>query len=336
MPRVPNLARLLLLCLAVVTLWPATAQARVYNPQTGRFLQRDPLGVSVMPVANHGGPLPGIAAVSNKPMVVPGHLSGRPWPQPHLQYSDGMNLYQYVQGNPLRYTDPPGTGPLKWLYTGDWNASDEVYDAALGGAASTYGVRVADNVVVGSAAGAATGAAVGAGVGAGVGAIGGAGVGAVPGAGAGAVAGGVGGAISGGVAALFSDPDASLGSSAVDGVISGAIDGVTAGVGTKFLTPGKAAVCAGDDVARQAAHFFDDTRLTQKVLDQMRLGDYHAFPRVVENFAENGAVRTIRGGDGVARDMLEIFGSYRGRDGVFEFIRESDGLINHRLFRPGP
>jgi filamentous hemagglutinin len=40
------------------------------------------------------------------------------------------------------------------------------------------------------------------------------------------------------------------------------------------------------------------------------------------------------GRDGVKRLWLEIPGRYRGRDGVFQFIKEADGTINHRLFVP--
>jgi hypothetical protein len=45
-------------------------------------------------------------------------------------------------------------------------------------------------------------------------------------------------------------------------------------------------------------------------------------------------VKSIVGGDGIVRQMLEIPGSYGGRDGVFLFIREANGAINHRLFVP--
>ena len=32
--------------------------------------------------------------------------------------------------------------------------------------------------------------------------------------------------------------------------------------------------------------------------------------------------------------MLEIRGNYKGKDGFFEFIKEQNGEINHRYFRP--
>ncbi len=44
----------------------------------------------------------------------------------------------------------------------------------------------------------------------------------------------------------------------------------------------------------------------------------------------------MTGGDGVARQILEIPGSYGGRNGVFQFIKEADGAINHRLIVPSP
>jgi filamentous hemagglutinin len=76
-------------------------------------------------------------------------------------------------------------------------------------------------------------------------------------------------------------------------------------------------------------------------------GEFHSFPESVKAFEGAGTVRTITGGDGVARQMLEIPGSYATpgnvlngggvwRDGVFQFIKEADGTINHRLFVPGP
>jgi filamentous hemagglutinin len=66
----------------------------------------------------------------------------------------------------------------------------------------------------------------------------------------------------------------------------------------------------------------------------MALDKFHAFPESVTGFQNAGQVTKITGGDGVVREMLIIPGEYGGKKGVFEFIKESDGLINHRLFRP--
>jgi RHS repeat-associated protein len=44
----------------------------------------------------------------------------------------GNNWYKYCENNPLKEIDPLGLWSLyRWLYTGDGNASDEVYNAAL-------------------------------------------------------------------------------------------------------------------------------------------------------------------------------------------------------------
>lgn len=76
-------------------------------------------------------------------------------------------------------------------------------------------------------------------------------------------------------------------------------------------------------------------KYTDKVVGQMKQGDYHAFPRSVEAYGKYGKVTTIKGGDGKKRKKVEISGSYKKKDGVFEFIIEPDGVtVNHRLFKP--
>lgn len=49
-------------------------------------------------------------------------------------------------------------------------------------------------------------------------------------------------------------------------------------------------------------------------------------------FKSAGKVRSITGGDGVACRILEMPGSYGGRNGVFQFIKEADGAIKHGCF----
>lgn len=75
---------------------------------------------------------------------------------------------------------------------------------------------------------------------------------------------------------------------------------------------------------------------TNKVLGQIKRGDYHAFPESVKAFESSGIVSTITGGDGVTRQILKIPGEYGGKKGVFEFIKEANGSINHRLFNVKP
>jgi hypothetical protein len=67
---------------------------------------------------------------------------------------------------------------------------------------------------------------------------------------------------------------------------------------------------------------------------QMQEDDFHGFPEEVTNHADRGTVKSITGGDGIQREMLEIPGEYKGRAGTFEFIKNPDGSINHRYFRP--
>ena len=67
---------------------------------------------------------------------------------------------------------------------------------------------------------------------------------------------------------------------------------------------------------------------------QASCGDFHSFPESADGYAEQGKISVIKGGDGVESLRLEITGSYRGKEGVFEYIREPNGAINHRLFVP--
>jgi len=67
----------------------------------------------------------------------------------------------------------------------------------------------------------------------------------------------------------------------------------------------------------------------------MKQGDYHSFPESVEGFGANGKVTQITGGDKIVRTKVEIPGSYKGKEGIFEYIIEPDGVTcNHRLFKP--
>ena len=49
---------------------------------------------------------------------------------------------------------------------------------------------------------------------------------------------------------------------------------------------------------------------------------------------QEGKVKTITGGDGITRKLLEIPGSYRCKTGFFQYIIESNNTINHRIFIP--
>jgi hypothetical protein len=80
---------------------------------------------------------------------------------------------------------------------------------------------------------------------------------------------------------------------------------------------------------------------SEKVLQQMQggVGEFHSFPESVMAFEDAGTVTNVTGGDGRAYQMLEIPGSYTSAGGTlyngsFQSIKDSNGVINHRLFVP--
>jgi hypothetical protein len=130
------------------------------------------------------------------------------------------------------------------------------------------------------------------------------------------------------VASIFSGEAAAAASSAA---------GEAAGEAASSAV-GDAAVGADAEVAEaeKGVSFFDNTQYTDKVLSQMEggPGEFHSFPELVRNFESSGTVTDIVGGDGQMYQKLEIPGSYGGREGVFEFIKDAAGNINHRYFNP--
>ena len=82
------------------------------------------------------------------------------------------------------------------------------------------------------------------------------------------------------------------------------------------------------------ASFFSGTSYTSKVFKQMNSDLFHGFPEGVKAFEKYGIRSVIKGGDGVERQMLRIPGQYGERNGFFEFIKDADGSINHRVFLP--
>lgn len=75
-------------------------------------------------------------------------------------------------------------------------------------------------------------------------------------------------------------------------------------------------------------------KYTEKVKEQMKLGDFHSFLKAVDAFGGDGKITQIVGRDGIVRTKVEISGGYKGREGVFEYIIEPDNTVNHRFFRP--
>jgi hypothetical protein len=64
------------------------------------------------------------------------------------------------------------------------------------------------------------------------------------------------------------------------------------------------------------------------------LDTYHAFHDLVDNFARIAERFSLKGKDGILRNLYQIEGSLNGIDGVFEWIvdpRPNYG-VTHRLF----
>jgi RHS repeat-associated protein len=61
---------------------------------------------------------------------------------------------------------------------------------------------------------------------------------------------------------------------------------------------------------------------------------FHDFPESVMAFEDAGTVTSFTGGDGATVQMLKIPGEYGGKEGVFEFIKNSSNEITHYFFRP--
>lgn len=78
----------------------------MYNPEMGRFMQRDPYGTIISPT---------VAGVGHRDL---GTFIPRESYNPHLQYAGGMNLYEYVGSSPTAYVDPSGMIQWKWPIRG--------------------------------------------------------------------------------------------------------------------------------------------------------------------------------------------------------------------------
>ena len=70
-------------------------------------------------------------------------------------------------------------------------------------------------------------------------------------------------------------------------------------------------------------------------MNQIKINHYHSFPECVDAFGAEGKITSITGEDNILRTKIEILGSYVGKDGLFQYIIEPDGVAcNHRFFIP--
>lgn len=92
---------------------------------------------------------------------------------------------------------------------------------------------------------------------------------------------------------------------------------------------------AEEQQKNEKANPLAEIKYRKKVLDQMKMEDYHSFPLSVDGFGSEGEVSVLVGGDGITRTKVVIKGGFMGKEGVFEYIIENDGRsCNHRIFIP--
>lgn len=80
--------------------------------------------------------------------------------------------------------------------------------------------------------------------------------------------------------------------------------------------------------------FFEGATYHNRTLNIKEDNLYHKFPRSVDAFENAGRRSIIRGGDGNFYEKLEIPGKYGNHTGIFEYIKDSKGIIRHRFFKP--
>lgn len=99
---------------------------------------------------------------------------------------------------------------------------------------------------------------------------------------------------------------------------------------TYYVTESKVLV---HNKCRETDNPLEDIEYSDKVKQQMKLGDNHSFPLLVDNYGALGKQSTFMGGDGKIYYKLEISGAYKGYKGNFEYIYDSAKYCNHRFFR---
>src|SRR6185437_11021771 len=80
----------------------------------------------------------------------------------------------------------------------------------------------------------------------------------------------------------------------------------------------------------------EDATYSEKVILDMEMGDYHAFPSIVDKIAaETGQATVERGGDGKMYTHVRLEGGYENEDeGTFHYVIDGEGKIQHRMFEP--
>lgn len=88
-------------------------------------------------------------------------------------------------------------------------------------------------------------------------------------------------------------------------------------------------------MAYKAEKFFANTTLAPRVLKQIRSGDNHAFPGLVDEIAKKaGKVESVLDSRGNSVQMLTLNGERNGVSGAYEYIKNNANEIYHRFFNP--
>jgi len=88
-------------------------------------------------------------------------------------------------------------------------------------------------------------------------------------------------------------------------------------------------------MAYKAEKFFANTTLAPRVLKQIRSGDNHAFPGLVDDIAKKaGKVESVLDSRGNSVQMLTLNGERNGVSGTYEYIKNNANEIYHRFFNP--
>jgi hypothetical protein len=66
----------------------------------------------------------------------------------------------------------------------------------------------------------------------------------------------------------------------------------------------------------------------------LKLDKHHAFPDIIDNFAQQAEKFSIKGGDEILRELYQVEGSLNGQDGIFEWIVDPRPIygVTHRFF----
>lgn len=130
--------------------------------------------------------------------------------------------------------------------------------------------------------------------------------------------------IEGGLALANGDNLADILNAGLHGAELGFVSGTISGIGNAISLKNK----------HIDESFFDNAKYSDKVLKDIQREDFHSFPESVTAFEIYGIKTKIVGNDGKSYQKLEIPGWYKGYNGNFEFIKDSNGVINHRFFKP--